>query len=125
MSDAGEFPSNEECLAAVGVENADLLADCDGDPRLVLQQASLSLKGRARRLKARALLGSLGSEVHNFQVGTRCTRADLQWVVDGMVRLKLTKMKLDHIQFDREARSLTPNASGDLSGGGTRSSGLA
>jgi hypothetical protein len=125
MSGMDDFASSEECLTAVGVENADLLADCNGDPRLVLQQISLALKGRARRLKARALMGSLGREVHNFQLGSRCTRADLQWVADGMVQLKLAEQKLDHIAFGREVRGLASNASGDLGGGGSRGSSLA
>lgn len=67
MSGMDDFASSEECLSAVGVENADLLADCNGDPRLVLQQISLSLKRQARRLKARALMGSLGGEYAIFR----------------------------------------------------------
>ena len=125
MSGMDDFASSEECLSAVGVENADLLADCNGDPRLVLQQISLSLKRQARRLKARALMGSLGGEVRNFQGGSRCTRADLQWVADGMVQLKLARQKLDHIELRREVRDLAPNAAGDLGGGGSRGSNLA
>jgi len=125
MSGMDDFASNEECLAAVGIENADLLADCNGDPRQVLQQISLTLKGRARRLRARALMGSLGKEVHNFQGGSRCTRADLEWVVDGMVQLKLAQQKLDHIELGRSGSGLASNASGDLSGGGSRGSDLA
>lgn len=115
MSGQGDFASNGECLSVVGVENADLLADCNGDPRLVLREISLGLKRRARRLNARALMGSIGQEVRNFQAGSRCTRADLQWVADGMVRLKLASLKLEHID-------LASNASGDLSGDGSRSS---
>lgn len=125
MSGMDDFASSEECLTAVGVENAGLLADCEGDPRRVLQQISLTLKGRARRLKARALMGSLGKEVHIFRGGSPCTRADLQWVAAGMVQLKLAALKLDHIELGRALSGLASNASGDLSGGGSSSSNLA